>query len=194
MRGTKLGMAHTWVYCLHHPYCLGGSPTLQCGGQKSEVAHKCAVWLHHPCNLGPLQHCEAGDKIKSGPQVSRLATSPVQSRASPTWQSGVQNQKWPTSGQIGYITPAVQGVSNASVRGTKSEVAERWACWLHSPYRLGGGHEATDTWLPNAPVSQATGHCHAKFNQFLVLCINHDWNVPLCTCSQVCSAYETPIL
>ena len=36
-----------------------------------------------------------------------------------------------------------------------------------------GGHEATDTWLPNAPVSQATGHCHAKFNQFLVLCINH---------------------
>ena len=52
------------------------------------------------------------------------------------------------------------------------------------------GHEATDTWLPNAPVSQATGHCHAKFNQFLVLCINHDWNVPLCTCSQVCSAYE----
>ena len=22
------------------------------------------------------------------------------------------------------------------------------------------GHEATDTWLPNAPVSQATGHCH----------------------------------
>ena len=59
---------------------------------------------------------------------------------------------------------------------------------------VGGGHEATDTWLPNAPVSQATGHCHAKFNQFLVLCINHDWNVPLCTCSQVCSAYETPIL
>ena len=58
----------------------------------------------------------------------------------------------------------------------------------------GTGHEATDTWLPNAPVSQATGHCHAKFNQFLVLCINHDWNVPLCTCSQVCSAYETPIL
>ena len=28
----------------------------------------------------------------------------------------------------------------------------------------GGGHEATDTWLPNAPVSQATGHCHAKFS------------------------------
>ena len=34
-----------------------------------------------------------------------------------------------------------------------------------------GGHEATDTWLPNAPVSQATGDCHAMFNQFLVLCI-----------------------
>ena len=62
------------------------------------------------------------------------------------------------------------------------------------PKHFREGHEATDTWLPNAPVSQATGHCHAKFNQFLVLCINHDRNVPLCTCSQVCSAYETPIL
>ena len=43
---------------------------------------------------------------------------------------------------------------------------DRW----RSPHRSGDrlaqrtpvwGHEATDTWLPNAPVSQATGHCHA---------------------------------
>ena len=44
---------------------------------------------------------------------------------------------------------------------------------LGKGHRGGGGHlplghEATDTWLPNAPVSQATGHCHAKFNLFLV--------------------------
>ena len=35
---------------------------------------------------------------------------------------------------------------------------------LSDHFQGSGGHEATDTWLPNAPVSQATGHCHAKFS------------------------------
>ena len=51
---------------------------------------------------------------------------------------GGQNQKWPTSGRIGYITPAVWGVPNALERGTKSEVAHKWADWLHHPCRMGG--------------------------------------------------------
>ena len=37
----------------------------------------------------------------------------------------------------GYITPAVWGVPNTSKRGTKSEVAHKWADWLHNPRRLG---------------------------------------------------------
>ena len=57
---------------------------------------------------------------------------------SPTLQSGVSNQKWPTSGRGGYITPTICRVPNASKRGTKSEVAHKWADWLHHPCRLRG--------------------------------------------------------
>ena len=42
---------------------------------------------------------------------------------------GGQNQKWPTSGQGGYITPATWGVPTASERGAESEVAHKWARW-----------------------------------------------------------------
>ena len=57
---------------------------------------------------------------------------------SPPLQSGGQNQKWPTSGQSGYITPAASGAPTASERGAKSEVAHNWARWLHNLCRLGG--------------------------------------------------------
>ena len=32
----------------------------------------------------------------------------------PKLQGGEQNQQWPTSGQVSYITPAAWGVPNAS--------------------------------------------------------------------------------
>ena len=50
--------------------------------------------------------------------------------------AGGQNQKWPTSGPGGYITPAAWGVPTASQRGAESEVAHKWAGWLHNPCRL----------------------------------------------------------
>ena len=31
-----------------------------------------------------------------------------------------------------------RGVPNASKRWTKSKVTQKWAHWLHNPYRLGG--------------------------------------------------------
>ena len=54
-------------------------------------------------------------------------------RGSPPLQSGGQNQKWPTSGQRAYITPATEGVPTASERGAKLEVAHKWARYLHNP-------------------------------------------------------------
>ena len=77
-----------------YPLLSRGSPTLQSGG-KSEVAYKWADWLHNP----------------------------LPSRRSPTLQSGGQNQKRPTNGRIGYITPAFWMVPNASEQGRKLEVA-----------------------------------------------------------------------
>ena len=55
-------------------------------------------------------------------------------------QSGVQNQKWPTCGQGGHATPAALGIPTASERGAESEVAHKWARWLHNPRRLGVPH------------------------------------------------------
>ena len=56
--------------------------------------------------------------------MGQVATSPLPSGGSLMLQSGVQNQKWPTSGPNGYITPAIWGVPGALGRGTKSEVAQ----------------------------------------------------------------------
>ena len=119
---------------------VSGSPTALERGAKSEVAHKWANWLPHPCRIGEPHRLRAGGKIRSGPQVGKLATSPLPYRGAPPPQSGGQNQKWPTSGQIGYLTPAVSGSPTALERGAKSEVAHKWANWLPHPCRIGEPH------------------------------------------------------
>ena len=132
-------MAHKWARWLHKPCRLGvpiasergaesevpkigqggcktlaawGVPATSERGAESEGAHKWARWPHNPCRLG----------------------------GSPPLQSGGQNQIWAKNGQGGYITPAAWGVPTASVRGAESEVAHKWARWLHNPYRLGGAN------------------------------------------------------
>ena len=119
---------------------VSGIPTASERGAKSEVAHKWAKWLPHPCRIGDPHRFRAGGKIRSGPQVGEMATSPLPYRGSPPLQSGGQNQKWPTSGQSGYLTPAVSGIPTASERGAKSEVAHKWAEWLPHPCRIGDPH------------------------------------------------------
>ena len=124
------------------------------------MAHKWARWLHNPCRLG-RHRFRAGDIIRSGRQVGKVARW-----WSPPLHSGVQNPKWPTGGlgghitlavwghfktwgqrqrwpareQGGYKTPAVCVIPTASERDAKSEVAHKWARWLHHPRRLGGPH------------------------------------------------------
>ena len=90
-------------------HAAGEVPTASERGAESEVAHKWARWLHKPCRLG-------------GPHRF----------------SGGQNHRWPTSGQGGYISPPALGVPTASEQGAESEVAHKWARWLHKPCRLGG--------------------------------------------------------
>ena len=70
-----------------------GSPPLQSGVTESEVAHKWAKWLHDPCRLG-------------GPHRFR---------------AGGQNQRWPTSGQGGYITPAASGGPHRFIAGGQNQ-------------------------------------------------------------------------
>ena len=136
-RGAKSKVAHKWARWLPHPCRIGDPRRFRAGGAKSEVAHKWANWLPHPCRIGDPLRFRAGGKIRSGPQVGKLATSPLPYRGSPPLQSGGQNQKWPTSGQSGYLTLAVSGIPAASERGTKSKVAHKWANWLPHPCRIG---------------------------------------------------------
>ena len=119
---------------------VSGIPTTSERGEKSEVSHKWAKWLPHPCRIGDPHRFRRGGKIRSVPQVGKVATSPLPYRGSPPLQSGGQNQKWPTSGQNGYLTPAVSGIPTAAERGAKSEVAHKWAKWLPHPFRLGDPH------------------------------------------------------
>ena len=135
-RGTKSEVAHLWARWLHLP-CRLGDPLRYIAGSKSEVAHLGAKWVHHPCRLGdPLRYIARG-KIRSGPLVGKVATSPPPPWGSPPHQRGGQNQKWPTCGQGGYVTLAALGIPSASKRGTKSEVAHLRARWLHHPCHLG---------------------------------------------------------
>ena len=139
-RGGKSEVAHLWAKWLRHPCRLGDPHRFRAGGGKSEVAHLWAKWLCHPCRLKDPHRCRAGGEIRSGPLVGKVATRTLPSRGSPPLQSGGGNQKWPTCGQSGYVTPAVSGIPTASERGGKSEVAHLWAKWLRHPCRLGDPH------------------------------------------------------
>ena len=115
-----------------------GVPTAPERGAESEVARKWARWLHDPYRLGGPHRFRARGRIRSGPQVGKVATYPLPPGGSPPLQSRGHNQKWPTSGQRGYIAPAAWGVPTASERGADSEVAHKWARWLNNPCRPRG--------------------------------------------------------
>ena len=116
-----------------------GIPTASKRGGKSEVAHLWAKRLCHPCRLWDSHRCREG-KLRSGPLVGKVATSPVPSRGFPPLYSGGQNEKWPTCGQSGNVTLVVLGIPTASKRGGKLEVAHLWARWLRHPCLLGDSH------------------------------------------------------
>ena len=115
-----------------------GFPNASMRGKKPQGAHKQADWLRHPCRLVIPEHLNAGHKIRSGLEVRGLAISPLPSGGSAMLPCRGQKQKWPTSGRIGYITLAIWGFLNASMRGTKSQAAQEHADWLHYPCYLGG--------------------------------------------------------
>ena len=137
------GQNHKWHTCGQSGYVIpavSGIPTASKRGAKSELAHLWAKWLRHPYRLGDPHRFRAGGKIRIGPLVRKVATSPLPSWGTPPLQTGGQNQKWPKSGQSGYVTPAVLGIPTAAERGAKSEVAHLWAKWLRHPCRLGDSH------------------------------------------------------
>ena len=134
------GQNQNWPTCGQDGYvtpAASGMPSASKRGAKSEVAHLWERWLCNPCRLGDPLRLKAGGKMRSGPLVGKVVTSPLPPRGSLPQQSRGQNQKWPTCGQGGCVTPAASGIPSASERGAKSDVAQLWARWLHHPCRLG---------------------------------------------------------
>ena len=66
-------MAHKWARWLHNPCHLGGPQRFRAREVESQVAHKWTRWLHNPCRLGGPHLFRAGGKIRSGPQVGKVA-------------------------------------------------------------------------------------------------------------------------
>ena len=58
-------------------------------------------------------------------------------RAVPTASSGLQNQRWATSGPGGYITSTTWEGGTAGERGSESKVGHKWSGWLHNLAALG---------------------------------------------------------
>ena len=150
-KGAKAKVPHKWAELLHHPCLLWGPQTRGQSQRWPTSGHNSYIT---PACLGvPKQ----GDKVKGGPQMGRIATSPLPSWGSPNkgtkskvphkWaevlhhpcllgvpQARGQSQRWPTSGQNCYITPAFSGVSK---QGDKVKGA-KWAKVIHHPCVLGG--------------------------------------------------------
>ena len=122
-KGTKSKVAHKRAEVLHHPCVLGGPQTRGQSQRWPTSGQNCYIT---PAFSGvPKQ----GDKVKGVPQVGRIATSRLPSWGCPSkgtkskvahkWakllhhpcvlggpQTREQSQRWPTSGQNCYITPA----------------------------------------------------------------------------------------
>ena len=87
-----------------------GSPML-CTGTNSEMVHLWARWLPNPCRLGGPQ-CSAWGQIQMAHMWAQWLPNPCR-LGGPQCSAKGQNQKWPTCGHSGYLTPAVSGVPNA---------------------------------------------------------------------------------
>ena len=107
--GVESEVAHKWARWLHNPCRLGGVPTVSERGAESKVAHKWGRWLHNPCRLGGPTASEQGAESEVAHKWARWLHNPCHLGGSRTLHSGGHNQRWPTSGQGGYITPATWG-------------------------------------------------------------------------------------
>ena len=199
-------MANKWAQWLHHP-CLLGAPQCPARAENQKWPASGHSGYITPAFSG-LSNAQQGEKIRNGPQVGTMATSPLPSRGSPMpikgrkqemahkWAQCLhhhcllgapqcltrgENQKWPTSGHNGYITPALSGLPNAHQgeeirngpqvgtmptsplpsrgspmpsKGRKSEMAHKWAQWLHHPCLLGAPQRLARGENQKAPISR----------------------------------------
>ena len=137
-RGAKSEVAHKWARWLHNPCRLGGLPLLQSGGQNQKWPTSGQGGYITPAASGYPHRFRAWGKIRSGPQVGKVATSPLPPRGDPhRFRARGKIRSGPQVGKVATSPLPPRGIPTASERGAKSEVAHKWASWLHNPCRLG---------------------------------------------------------
>ena len=138
------GQNQKWPTCRQSGYvtpAVSGIPNAaKWGGNQKWPTSGQSGYVTRAVSGIPTAAERGGGGIRNGPEAGKVATSPVPSRASPPLQSGEKNQKCPTYGLSGYVTPAVSGSPTAAERGEKTEVAHLWAKWLRHPCRLRDPH------------------------------------------------------
>ena len=214
-KGRIPEMAHKLAHRAHHPCFLGhfhaqqlekvtngptvakvatsalpsrGSP-MPSTRRKSEMAHKWAQWLHHRCLLGAPQcpsrgenqkwptsghsgyitpaflrftNAQQGEKIRNGPQVGTVPTSPLPSGGSPMPSTGEKSER--SHKQAWWLhQPCLLGAPQCRARG-KSEMAHKWAQWLHHPCLLGAPPYPARAHNQKWPTSGHNGYITPAFS------------------------------
>ena len=148
-----------------------GSPPLHSRGQNQKWPTRGQGGYITLAASGIPSASERGTKS----EVAHLWARWLHNPCSPPLQSVGQKQKWPTSGQGGYITPAASESASASQRGTKSEVAHNWARWLHKPFRLGGHNQKWPTSGQGGYITPAASGIPSASDQWTKSKVAHKW-------------------
>ena len=142
-------MAHKLADWLHHPYSMGVPHTCERG---NKVGRGRRIGHNTPSIWEVADASEGGNKVRSGPQVSGLATSHLPYRGSPTLESRGPNEEvahkwadWPHHPCCNHTSSGLQveglatsllpsgGSRTLQSGGPTTEVAHKWADWLHHP-------------------------------------------------------------
>ena len=134
---TKSEVAQKWPWSLHNPCSLGGGPTLRSRGQNQKWATSGPGGYISPRARGGPRRFRTGDEIRGGPQMALVATQPLPPTGPKASQRGAKSQV--AHKWAGWLhNPCCLGAPYSSKQGTESEMAHNWARWLHKPCRLGG--------------------------------------------------------
>ena len=112
------------------------------------------------CRPGGLQRFRAGDKMRSGPNVGLVATSPFPYGEGPLrFREGDKISTGPNVDLVDN-NPCRLGVPNASERGTKSTVAHKGTWWLYNLFRMGRVPYAAERGTKSAVAQMLTSWVH----------------------------------
>ena len=129
-RGQQLGKLAT------QPLSTPASTTLQTNSQPTSGrigyiiaavlgAPKLQSRLHNHCGLGCPQHFMAKHKLSSGAQLGNFTTYAPTIRESRMLHNTGQNQQWPKTRRIGYVTLAAWGCAQHFTVGINSKLAHK---------------------------------------------------------------------